>query len=143
MSIGEAWKRKYPELIAFATSVDAQGRPNIIVLGWMMPTSGTPPMVAISVGHPRHSHETIRAAGDFVVAFPSSEMSDATMYCGTRSGRDGDKFGPAVEPTGSVCVLSRKQARKAARGTNRVTDPAIPWMSGKENNSHHGGSSHA
>jgi len=95
VSISEAWARKYPEQIVFATSVGADGRPNIIVLGWAMPTSGSPPMVAISVGHTRYSYETIRASRDFVVAFPAQDMVDSTIHCGSHSGRDGDKFGPA------------------------------------------------
>lgn len=93
--IAEAWKQKYPEQVVFATSVGSDGKPNIIVLGWAMPTSGSAPMVAISVGHTRYSHQTISAGGDFVLAFPAASMTDAMMYCGTHSGRDGDKFGPA------------------------------------------------
>jgi flavin reductase (DIM6/NTAB) family NADH-FMN oxidoreductase RutF len=85
-------RRKYPESIAWATCVDAEGSPNAIALGWWMCTSGQPPMVAISVAPPRYSHDLIRDAGEFVLVFPSSAMSDATLVVGTKSGRHGDKM---------------------------------------------------
>jgi len=91
----QAIKRKYPEPIAWATCADAAGNPNAIALGWCMCTSGEPPMLAISVGLPRYSHQLIDDAGEFVVVFPSHEMKDATMLVGTKSGRDGDKMAEA------------------------------------------------
>jgi flavin reductase (DIM6/NTAB) family NADH-FMN oxidoreductase RutF len=91
-SCGEAMKRKYPESIAWATCVDDQGHPNAIALGWCMNTSGEPPMLAISVGHTRYSHDLIEKAGEFVVVFPSEQMAEATRVVGTQSGRDGDKM---------------------------------------------------
>jgi len=92
ISVGEAWRRKYPERTVLVVSVDREGRPNIITLGWNMPTSGDPPMVAVSIGHERYSHKLISETREFVVAFPSEGMEDAIMFCGTRSGRDVDKF---------------------------------------------------
>ena len=53
------------------------------------------------------SRETIRACRDFVVAFPSTEMREGMLYCGTHSGRDGDKFGPAgLKPLPATKVKS-------------------------------------
>ena len=96
VSIGEAFKRKYPEQIALAVSVDAAGRPDAITLGWIMPTSNEPPMVAISVGHTRYSHELIGKSGEFVLVFPSTAQAEACMICGTKSGRDTDKIAAAA-----------------------------------------------
>ncbi len=89
--IGQAFKRKYPEQIALAVSVDQAGTPDIITLGWAMPTSNQPPMVAISVGLTRYSHELITKSKEYVLAFPGPELSDASLFCGTKSGRDVDK----------------------------------------------------
>ena len=91
----EAIGRKYPEPIAWATCVDEGGRANAIALGWCMCTSGSPPMLAISVGLTRYSHELIEKAGEFVVVFPSEGMKGATMVVGTKSGRHGDKMAEA------------------------------------------------
>jgi flavin reductase (DIM6/NTAB) family NADH-FMN oxidoreductase RutF len=88
----EAWLRKYPERTVLAVSADEAGRPNIIALGWNMPTSSNPPMAVISVGVTRHSHRLIHEGGAFVLVFPSIEIKEAVMYCGTHSGREVDKF---------------------------------------------------
>lgn len=90
--VQEAWKRKYPEQVVCATCVDAEGRANIISLGWFMPTSFDPPMCVISVGHTRYSHSLIRESGEFVVAFPVDGQQDDVLYCGSHSGCDVDKF---------------------------------------------------
>ena len=90
--VEEAWKRKYPERTVLAVSISKDGKPNIITLGWNMPTSFKPPMVAISVGLTRYSHKLISESGEFVLAFPSEGMEDALLFCGTHSGRDVDKF---------------------------------------------------
>lgn len=92
VSADEALKKKYPEQVACAVCVDAEGNPNIIPLGWFMQTSFQPPMCAISVGHTRYSHELIEAQGEFVAAFPAEGYEDDVLYCGNRSGRDVDKF---------------------------------------------------
>ena len=105
VSIGEAFKRKYPEQIALAVSVDAAGRPDVITLGWVMPTSNVPPMVAISVGHTRYSHELIAKSGEFVLVFPSAAQAEACLICGTKSGRDTDKIAAAALRTAPAKVI--------------------------------------
>ncbi|MDI6641544.1 MAG: flavin reductase family protein, partial [Elusimicrobiota bacterium] len=92
VSITEAWAKKYPEQIVFAVSCDETGKPNIIPLGWSMPTSHQPPLVAISVGNTRYSYKLISKTKEFVLSFPSEKMSKEVMFCGTHSGQDIDKF---------------------------------------------------
>ncbi|MGB2821851.1 MAG: hypothetical protein WBF17_12780, partial [Phycisphaerae bacterium] len=53
---GEAIQLKYPEQVVIAIGKDASGKCNPITLGWTMVTSGSPPMMAISIGLPRYSH---------------------------------------------------------------------------------------
>jgi flavin reductase (DIM6/NTAB) family NADH-FMN oxidoreductase RutF len=103
-TVEEAWKRKYPEPVVLAVSVDAEGKGNIIALGWCMPTSFEPPMMAISVGKTRYSHKLISECREFVVAFPNEEMAKEVLYCGTHSGRDVDKF----KESGLVAVTAEK-----------------------------------
>ncbi len=89
----QAIKSKFPEPVALAVSIDEKhGRPDIVTLGWAMCTSNDPPMLAISVGHTRYSRETIARTGEFVLAFPSAEQAQASLFCGTCSGRTHDKF---------------------------------------------------
>lgn len=92
VSADEAWLRKYPERTVLVASVDSKGHANLIALGWNMPTSHSPPIAAISIGITRYSHQLIHESQEFVLVFPSYEMQDQVMYCGTYSGRDVDKF---------------------------------------------------
>ena len=100
---------KYPEQVVIAIAKDASGKPNPITLGWTMITSGTPPMMAISIGLTRHSLEAVRGAGEFVITFPSEEMAEETLFYGTKSGRNMDKlkeFGAQTAPAEKIdCVL--------------------------------------
>ena len=80
-----------PERIVWAVAAHEE-RVSICPLGWKMNTSGSPPMMAISVAPARFTHDLIAAAGEFVLAWPGEDLADATMFCGTHSGRDVDKF---------------------------------------------------
>ena len=88
----EAIKTKYPEQIVIAVARDKNGRANPITLGWTMIASGKPPMMAIAVASTHYSIETIRHSKCFCLAFPSSDMADAALFFGSKSGRDVDKF---------------------------------------------------
>ncbi len=90
--VSRAWERKYPEQVVMVTTIGKEGRPNIITLGWAMPTSGTPPMCAISIGLERYSHALLEQVPEFVLTFPAEDMEKAMLLCGTRSGREVDKF---------------------------------------------------
>lgn len=100
---------KYPEQVVIAIAKDKTGKHNPITLGWTMITSGSPPMMAVSIGKSRYSLEVIRAAREFVVAFPSEEMAEETLFYGTKSGRDTDKlkeFGAKTQRAEVIdCVL--------------------------------------
>lgn len=75
------------------TSVGAEGRPNVMTIGW-----GTPgviwsrPIFTVLVRPSRFTFQNIEATGEFAVNVPTDDMHDACMYCGTVSGRDADKF---------------------------------------------------
>ncbi len=82
----------FPTTVVLATCIDEEGKPNIITLGWAMKTSGTPPMVAISIAPARYSHNLIDKIGEFVLAIPTKEIVDKVHKCGRTSGRDLNKF---------------------------------------------------
>ena len=88
----QAIKTKYPEQVVIAIAKDKAGRANPVTLGWTMIVSGKPPMMAIAVAKTHYSIETIRHSKCFTIAFPSSEMADAALFFGSKSGRDIDKF---------------------------------------------------
>jgi flavin reductase (DIM6/NTAB) family NADH-FMN oxidoreductase RutF len=109
VSFGEANRMKYPEQVVIAIAKDAQGKCNPITLGWAMQTSIAPPMMAISIGLPRYSHEVFKGADEFVIAMPSERQEAETLFYGTKSGRDIDKlaeFGAKLQPAARIdCVL--------------------------------------
>lgn len=82
----------HPSMVVLATSVDEEDNPNIITLAWAMPTSFSPPLVAISVGKKRYSHSLIKNAEEFVLNVPSQELLDEVQFCGSHSGSGTDKF---------------------------------------------------
>lgn len=89
----EAIKTKYPEQVVIAIAKNKNGKANPITLGWTMIVSGEPPMMAVAVAKTHYSIETIRHSRCFTIAFPSSDMADAALFFGSKSGRDADKFG--------------------------------------------------
>jgi flavin reductase (DIM6/NTAB) family NADH-FMN oxidoreductase RutF len=66
--------------------------PNIITIAWQMPVSKEPPLVAISVGFQRYSHELIDRTGEYGVNVPTVELWKEVVQCGSVSGRDVDKY---------------------------------------------------
>ena len=88
----DAIKSKYPEQTVIVIAKDRNGKANPITLGWTMIVSGDPPMMAIAVAKTHYSIETITNSECFTIAFPSSEMAEAALFFGSKSGRDIDKF---------------------------------------------------
>jgi len=88
----DAIKTKYPEQVVIAIAKDKAGRANPITLGWTMIVSGSPPMMAIAVAKTHYSIEAVTHSKCFTIAFPSSDMADAALFFGSKSGRDTDKF---------------------------------------------------
>ncbi|MEM2885179.1 MAG: flavin reductase family protein [Thermoproteota archaeon] len=84
------WTR--PERVVLAVSNGPEGVPDIIALGWHMRTSGIPPMLAISVGKTKFSHNLISETREFVFSVPGEDLWRQVAFCGTHSGRDVDKF---------------------------------------------------
>ena len=92
ISWSEAIRRKYPEPVVLVVSCDREGKPDVMPAGWSMVTSGTPPMLAVSIGHGRYTHKLIEETDEFVLVFPSEGMGSLIDYTGSCSGRDVDKF---------------------------------------------------
>jgi len=66
---------------------------NTMTIGWA--TIGYcwhKPIFMIAVRDSRHTFGIIEKAADFSVSIPSTDMQEAIKFCGTKSGRDVDKF---------------------------------------------------
>ena len=65
---------------------------NIITIAWQSPVSHTPPLLCISVGKTRYSHDLIRLSKEFVVNIPTVDILPQVVKCGKVSGKTIDKF---------------------------------------------------
>jgi flavin reductase (DIM6/NTAB) family NADH-FMN oxidoreductase RutF len=77
---------------AFLT-VKAADALNTMTIGWA--TFGViwqKPIMMVAVRRTRHTFSIIEKAQDFTVTVPSGDMSKAIAFCGSKSGRDVDKF---------------------------------------------------
>lgn len=87
-----AIESRYPEQIAIAVARDAQGKYNPVTIGWVMPTSLQPPLLALSLGKTRYTSEAIRRSREFVLAYASEAQANEAKFFGSHTGRETDKF---------------------------------------------------
>lgn len=83
----------FPSPAGLITSVDADGRPNIITLGEVFNLSiADPVIVGIAIAPPRYSHQLISQQGEYVINLPPASLVKQVWACGSVSGREVDKF---------------------------------------------------
>lgn len=77
-------------------SVDAEGKPNAMAIGWGAagPIWSIPTFITL-VRPSRYTHGLIKQAMDFTVNVPRKGLEKAVSICGTLSGRSTDKFAKA------------------------------------------------
>jgi len=74
-------------------SYDAAGKPNIMTIGWgSLGSIWGEPMWTVLVRPSRHTHACIEHSACFTVNVPTAAMGMACAVCGSRSGRNMDKF---------------------------------------------------
>lgn len=95
-----AYAPVYPVVLVTCT----QKNDNIIPVGMCNLVSFSPPLIMISVGHTRYSHQIIKDSREFVVNIPTPKIAQKVQLCGSASGRDTDKF--------SKVGLTREKAEK-------------------------------
>ena len=93
-----------PRLALLVTCCDSQGQPNVLAVAWHTPLSHVPPMLGISIGGTRYSHNLIQDTGDFAVNIMGVSMLNAVKICGELTGELDDKF--------SIAEMETKLARK-------------------------------
>jgi len=81
---------------------------NTMTIGWA--TFGLvwqKPIMMVAVRSSRHTFSIMEAAKDFTVTVPTGNMTKETAFCGTKSGRDVDKFKACkLETAASQKVIS-------------------------------------
>ena len=67
-------------------------KPNIITCSWFGTVCSDPPMVSVSVRQSRFSFALIHEVGEFTANIPRAGDLNVVEYCGTKSGRNTNKF---------------------------------------------------
>jgi flavin reductase (DIM6/NTAB) family NADH-FMN oxidoreductase RutF len=66
---------------------------NTMTIGWAtLGFAWKKPIMMVMVRNSRHTFSLIEKAADFTVSVPAGDMKKAIAFCGTKSGRDVDKF---------------------------------------------------
>ena len=89
------------------TVVDEKGEQNVLTLGWgqIGPSYHGHPIFVIAVTPLRYSWRFLEEVPEFVIAVPDDSLQEAAALCGTKSGRDMNKFKAAgLTPVPSTYV---------------------------------------
>lgn len=81
-----------PLPVVLITSMDHEGKSNVMTAAWAGTICSDPVMVSVSIRKSRYSHELISQSGEFVINMPGVDMALFTDYAGVYSGRNTDKF---------------------------------------------------
>lgn len=80
------------------TSVDKDGRPNVMTIGWLLlgRSYHVNPIAVVAVRPARYTFKLLDEVEEFVISVPTPELEKAVAFCGEKSGRDVDKFKETV-----------------------------------------------
>ena len=94
---GEEILRRMRHGGVLCTVIDEAGKQNVITLGWgqIGPFYHRHPVFVIAITPLRYSWRFIEDVPEFVIAVPDDSLQEAALLCGTKSGRDMDKFAAA------------------------------------------------
>ncbi len=93
--------------------VKGKDRVNVMTIGWaMLGVMWSRPAMIVAVRSSRFTHGVIGEADSFTVTFPTGDMKKEINFCGSKSGRDLDKF--------KECRLATNQARKVSTPVLKV-----------------------
>ena len=85
--------------------VQAKGRKNVMTIGWaMFGFAWRKPVMMVAVRNSRFTHGIIEEADSFTVSVPTGNMPKEINLCGSKSGKDFDKF--------KECQLATTKAQK-------------------------------
>ncbi len=74
-------------------TISADGKPNVMTIGWgTIGSIWARPVFIVLVRPSRHSYSRLEQVSEFTVNVPPPELAAAVSHCGTVSGRDHEKF---------------------------------------------------
>jgi flavin reductase (DIM6/NTAB) family NADH-FMN oxidoreductase RutF len=81
----------YPNPVLLVSS-EYLGEESIITLSWAGNSCSNPPIMSLGIRKERHSYNIIKQSMEFVINIPTTSMLDEVEICGTKSGKDIDKW---------------------------------------------------
>jgi flavin reductase (DIM6/NTAB) family NADH-FMN oxidoreductase RutF len=127
----------------FLVTQGKKGKPNAMTIGWaFLGTMWRRPVFVVAVRLSRHTHSIIEDSDSFTVCLPGKDMEEWLDFCGTKSGRDVDKFkelgmtaakgiavkSPYIEecPVHFECQILYKDEMKPGRLIKAVEEEVYP-----------------
>ena len=87
--------------------VQVEGRKNVMTIGWaMFGFAWRKPVMMVAVRSSGFTHGIIEQADSFTVSVPPGNMQKEINFCGSKSGKDFDKF--------KECQLATAKAQKVS-----------------------------
>ena len=77
---------------AVVISVGDWEESNLITLAWVARVVSEPPVMSVSIRPSRHSYSIIEKSKEYVINVPFTSQIREMDFCGTRTGRDTDKW---------------------------------------------------
>ncbi len=100
---------------ALLVSNDADGRPNVMTIGWaQLGVIWGRRICTVLVRPSRYTYDCCNLTGDFTVNIPYPSQADKAMLCGSKSGRDVDKF--------AACGFSAMPARSGETASPYIAE---------------------
>lgn len=81
----------FPQPATLIATENAAGDVNLMMASWVGIVSKTPPTIAVSLNHERHTYANIKANGAFSVNVVPARLAEAADACGLASGKTTDK----------------------------------------------------
>ncbi len=82
---------------------------NITTIAWTGVLNSEPPLVYVSIRPTRYSYHIIKETKEFVINIPDGSLVWQTDFCGTKSGKDMDKF-EGASLTKEACKIVKAPA---------------------------------
>ncbi|MEM2732782.1 MAG: flavin reductase family protein, partial [Nitrososphaerota archaeon] len=86
------YKLLHPCMTVLIVSISREGKLNVMTCAWNMPVSEDPPLIAVAISNESYTNQLIKETGEFTVNIPDEKMLKALWICGSKSGREVDKF---------------------------------------------------
>jgi len=105
---------------ALLVSLDEDNRPNAMTIGWaQLGIIWGKWICTVLVRPSRYTYGCCNATDDFTVNIPYAEQGDEVLLCGTKSGRDYDKF--------AECGFTAAPARSEAVASPYIAECGVAW----------------